>query len=200
MSETMRLVFGFGINDADYKVSYEENGKQRLCPFYKAWTRILERAYSNKSPVKYPSYKDCTVSLDWIYFMTFKRWMETQDWEGKELDKDILFPNNKVYSPDTCVFVTRAVNSFMGYAIRSARKLPQGVSFHKVHKKYISSCGENGKLTFLGYYETAEEAHEVWLAYKLKLSYRLAEQESDMRVAKALVDRYVNYKEYFKNE
>ena len=42
----------------------------------------------------------------------FKDWMENQDWEGNQLDKDLLFEGNKVYGPKTCVFVTRMVNNF----------------------------------------------------------------------------------------
>lgn len=193
------IIFGIGINDADYAITPGSKNRKR-CKYFSTWSGMISRCYSEKTQSRNPTYIGCTVCAEWLRFSTFKAWMEQQDWEGRELDKDILFPGNKVYSPDTCVFVTRAINSFMGYGVRSGRSLPQGVSFHKIHKKYISSCGENGKLKFLGYYETAEEAHEVWLAYKLKLAYNLAEQEPDIRVANALVDRYINYKEYFKSE
>ena len=59
-----------------------------------------------------PTYKGCSVSEEWLRFSNFKRWMEKQDWDGKQLDKDILFEGNKVYSAETCVFVTSVVNSF----------------------------------------------------------------------------------------
>jgi len=36
--------------------------------------------------------------------------MERQDWEGKHLDKDILIPGNKIYSPDRCIFVSSLIN------------------------------------------------------------------------------------------
>lgn len=121
-----RLVFGVGINDADYNViKYERiNGKQKRvwsCPFYIKWRAMLERCYSDLYHDRKPTYTECTVIPQWFTFSSFKTWMQTQHWEGKELDKDILFPGNKVYGPDTCVFVGKRLNTF------SMKMLTEGV-------------------------------------------------------------------------
>lgn len=187
-----KLVFGVGINDADYHIGKKEyiDGKYKIvwmCPFYITWKEMLRRCYDKNLHDRLPSYKDCSVCNEWLYFSKFKSWMETQDWKEKELDKDIILVGNKFYSPQTCVFVSSRVNLF----IREKRKnngLPAGVFLTKSGKYQANG---NGK--FLGYYETAEQAHSVWLAFKLEKAYELAKEQSDERVAKGLIDRYENY-------
>jgi len=41
-----------------------------------------------------------------------------------------------------------------------------GVSWHKGHKKFISHISVNMKLKHIGYFDTAEEAHEAYLKQK----------------------------------
>lgn len=151
---------------------------------------MLERCYSDKLKIKHPTYTDCTVCDEWLHFMSFKAWMEMQDWQGKELDKDILIEGNKRYSPETCVFVDRKVNTFILDCGASKGDLPIGVSMHIKSGKYQSQCNRKGKNRYLGLFETAEEAHYTWLKAKNEESLRLAGLQSDPRVAKALVNKY----------
>lgn len=115
-----KLVCGVGINDADYVFQKWEtiivNGKRKQkliweCDFYRTWKSMLARCYSIKTQERQPTYKGCSVSDEWLTFSVFKNWMEKQDWEDKQLDKDLLFEGNKVYSSETCVFVTRMVST-----------------------------------------------------------------------------------------
>lgn len=117
-----------------------------------------------------------------------------QDWEGKELDKDILFPGNKIYGPDTCVFVDARVNTFMGEKKSTTEGSLIGVTFDKNSGKYKAECQsvELGR-KHLGLFSDPEAAHQAWLAYKLKQAYIIAAQQTDERVAKALIYRYENY-------
>ena len=106
-----KLVHGVGINDADYAVANYEtigcvDGKQKqkrvwLCPYYQAWTSMLERCYSAKWHERNPTYKNCTVSDEWLTFSNFKAWMEKQDFEGKQFDKDLLVQVIRFYSAET---------------------------------------------------------------------------------------------------
>ena len=73
---------------------------------------MLQRCYSESHLVRQPTYKGCSVCEEWLTFSNFKSWMEQQDWEGKQLDKDLLVYKNKIYSPETCVFVSSVINSF----------------------------------------------------------------------------------------
>lgn len=109
-----RLVYGFGVNDSPYITNILRKGKpRRVCPYYQVWVSMLERAYYPYLHATRPTYKDVSVEEVWHSFMTFREWMARQDWEGMELDKDILIPGNKVYGPEFCVFVTRRTNALL---------------------------------------------------------------------------------------
>jgi len=195
-----RLVQGVGINDADYvTVQYERyylegKSKQRLvwvCPFYKRWKGLLERCYSEKYHKKHPSYSGCTVTEDWKYFSKFKAWMEEQRWENNELDKDLLVDGNKVYSPETCVFVSRLVNSFIVNSKQSKGPYLVGVCFNKVLGKFQALCSQlNDKQKHLGYFDSEEDAHKAWKAEKFRLACLLANEQKDPRVAEALIKKF----------
>lgn len=174
-----KLIHGIGINDADYDVHPTINGKRLLCQFYRTWNGMVRRCYSEKSQDKQPSYIGCTVSRDWLLFSNFKKWMVMQDWEGKSLDKDILFQGNKVYAPDKCIFVTVAINSLLTNRTALRGNCPQGVCFHKEHNKFRARCSFNGGSKFIGYYNTPEEAHEAYKAFKYKHIAEVANQQSE---------------------
>lgn len=201
----MRLVCGVGINDADYVVQKKEligtpgfgRRKQKLvwiCPFYLKWKNMLRRCYTPEVKEQF-SYSASVVCDEWHLFSNFKRWMEQQDWEGKELDKDLLVTGNKDYNPDTCVFVTHKVNTFLTERTSLRGKFPIGVSFCKSNGKYQAYCNSatEDKQRHLGFFSEPEEAHKAWLKYKLDQAYVLAKIETDQRVAQALIARYTNY-------
>lgn len=185
-----KLIFGVGFNDADYIT----RTSSWTCPFFRKWKDMLCRCYSEYEQKRSPTYLGCYVVTEWLYFSKFKLWMESQPWEGNVLDKDILVPGNKVYSPDTCVFVSTVTNGFI--VEKSKSGLIVGVSKHK--DKYQARCGDSqGEQKYLGVYETPELAHKAWLQYKLEQARILATKQTDVRVAKALIDRYENYRNYF---
>ncbi|RYY51331.1 MAG: hypothetical protein EOO06_00960 [Chitinophagaceae bacterium] len=121
--------------------------------------------------------------------------METQDWEGKDLDKDLLIRGNQVYSPETCVFIDQKVNKFISEKLTNKKAHLIGAYFLPKRGKFKSVSYDvlTGKQKHLGNYNTEEEAHNAWLSFKLEQAHILAAQQSDQRVAKALVNRYKNY-------
>ena len=199
-----KLVFGVGINDADYVVqkmgTIDVDGvrKQKLvwiCPYYRVWVNMLSRCYSIKLQELRPTYEGCSVSEEWILFSNFRAWMVDQDWEGKQLDKDLLMGGNKVYSENTCIFVTRVVNSFLTDRGAARGKWMIGVAWDKSANKFKSRCSNpfTKKNENLGYFTYEQEAHNAWLKRKLELAKELATIQTDERVAKALINRYTNY-------
>ena len=203
--KSKKLVYGVGINDADYVTQKMEtigyvNGKRKqkrvwFCPYYRVWVNILKRCYYTKYQEKQPTYKGYSVSEEWKRFSNFRKWMESQDWEGKQLDKDLLFSGNKVYSAEACVFVTQMVNLFTVDSGAARGEWPIGVYWNKEKNKFMSMCCNpfTKKQEYLGYFTCPNEAHQAWLKRKLKLAHLLASEQSDPRVAKALIERYTNY-------
>lgn len=173
MESGNRLVYGVGINDADCTIQSIDHttGLKKTCPFYRRWICMLQRCYSEKFQEKRPTYKGCTVCKEWLTFSNFKAWMEGQDWKGKQLDKDLLVDGNKVYSPETCVFVHGVLNSFiLDNGICKGDHMV-GVYFDKSRNKFKSQCSNpiTKRLEYLGRFSSEIEAHLKWRSRKLEL-------------------------------
>ena len=121
--------------------------------------------------------------------------MTGQDWEGMQLDKDLLFTGNKVYSKETCVFVSGMVNSFTIDRGASRGEWLIGVNWEKGRGKFQSGCRNpfTKKREHLGRFDSEQKAHQAWLKRKLELAHLLAAEQADERVGKALIERYTNY-------
>ena len=180
------LVHGVGINDASYAVNRKIGGKWVMCPYYLRWVSMLQRAYCAKCQERSPTYKGVTVCKEWRTFSTFKAWMRLQDWRGKALDKDLIIPNNKHYSPSNCCFIPTALNSLLLACEAKRGEYPLGVCLHKASGKYQASCSVNGKATHLGYYTTPEAASIAYKTFKAKLIREAAETHPDKRVRDGL--------------
>lgn len=161
-----KLVYGIGINDSDYMVSCMDNGKGVMCPYYRRWENMLERCYSSKYHEDRPTYIGCTVTKEWLTFSNFRSWMVKQNWEGKQLDKDILSHGTKIYSPDTCVFISSVLNKLLLECGAAAGKYPIGAYFEKNSKKFKAQCRVYGKNKHLGYFDTPEDASEAYKQFK----------------------------------
>lgn len=187
-----KLSQGVGINDADYGVQPTVGGKREICPFYRTWASMLLRCYSEKFQTKQSTYVGCVVCDEWLTFSNFKHWMENQDWKEKELDKDLLVKGNKLYSPDTCVFVAAVVNVFTVDRSAARGLWPLGVSFEKDKCKFRAKCCNpfTRKREHLGYFDCPNQAHKAWKQRKHELALQLADIQDDPRVAKALRERY----------
>ncbi len=164
-----KRVEGVGINDADYFVCTEgADGKRIMCPYYQTWVSMLKRCYSAKYHTRFPTYIGCAVCDDWLYFSNFKKWMEQQDWRGKQLDKDLLVGGNKVYSPNTCLFIPQRLNTTLTLRGKARGDYPIGTCYHKKNSVYLANCRDgSGKRLYLGYHKTPQEAHRVWQLAKI---------------------------------
>lgn len=152
---------------------------------------MLQRCYDPSTYKRYPTYLGCSVDSDWLVFSKFRDWALTQDYQNKQLDKDLLFPNNKIYSKDTCVFISSELNMFIAAPRVSKSGLPTGVT--KDRTKFQARCNNPFTKTrvSLGSFQTKEQAHEAWKKYKHSLSLEYAKLESDPRIIKALSTRYL---------
>lgn len=106
-----RTVYGVGyVGQGEYTTV--KNGKHSKT--YKVWTSMLQRCYSEKTLELNNTYLGCSVSDDWCNFQIFAKWFDENYYEIKgervELDKDILFSGNKIYSSNTCLFVPQRIN------------------------------------------------------------------------------------------
>jgi hypothetical protein len=188
--ELRSLVYGVGIND----VMIAEFTSSRI---WKQWNGIIRRT-DNRDPVwlqTKPTYKECTLDPRWFKLSVFKEWVEQwDDYQNKEVDKDILIPNNKVYGPDTCLMVRPIVNKWFKYDFSG--DLPRGVSWNTAwkmgkspnpYRSQITPIG--GKRTALGYYATIEESSAAFEKARKEQIEFLIKTETDPIVKQAMIDR-----------
>ena len=201
MRKKNKLVYGVGINDADYTVAWYEmvDGKlkKKTCPFYRTWSTMLARCYSEKYLAKKPSYRGSRVCDEWLRFSTFKAWMVEQDWKDengkkKQLDKDLLSGSNrgKLYSPETCLFVSGALNSFLAFEQSVNNSFPVGVYWNSDVEKYQAEVNNSstGGREYLGVFTTPEAASAAYCARKKEIAKKLAETVKDPRIKQILLD------------
>lgn len=198
----MRLVYGVGINDADYVVQIREtlsgtgnNRRRKLvwkCPYYSRWGSMLERCYSERYLKKNPSYVGCEVCPEWWLFSNFKSWMEKQEWNSMHLDKDIL-GNGRIYSPTTCIFIPKEINTFLCDSFRKRGDCKIGVSFRARSGKYESKIKDpfSGKTIWLGTHLSEEKAYQVWLEKKLYFAEKLCKHFNINDDLKAKIKTYI---------
>lgn len=106
-----RTIYGVG-----YLGEYSGHHKRE----YNLWHSMLQRCYDEEHRDKYMAYTDCTVCERWHCFANFledlpkilgyKYWLAHPN-EGVSLDKDVLNNSSKVYSLETCCFITKGENS-----------------------------------------------------------------------------------------
>lgn len=189
VSSDRSLVCGIGIYDALHPTRV--NGRD--IKTYQTWHGMLERCYSAKCQARQPSYVGCTVDVSWLHFSVFEKWMLSQNYEGRALDKDLLFPGNKVYSAETCVFVPLALNSLLVTAKATRGEYPLGVSYCKGRGKWQANVSVNGVKTSLGRHSTPLEAHRAWQLAKADIIEAFPTE--DIRVRLALDKRATKLRE-----
>lgn len=198
MIKLHKLICGVVYNDANYQVGIYANiaGKRKrlwACPIYQSWMEMIKRCYSANIQAKQPTYIGCTVAPEWHSFMAFRAWMIKQEWKGNQLDKDILIQGNKVYSSDTCVFVSQKLNGFMNDHGARRGEWPLGVSWYKRSQMFRARCNNpfTGRTESLGYFSDQNEAHEAWRKRKHQHACTYADMQTDPRIAKALRTRFL---------
>jgi len=190
-----KTVLGIGyFGKGKYKCSINVERKSKVTSAYQCWSNMLHRCYDNKLHKKRPTYKDCIVLEEWLNFQKFAKWHEENYYQvGEEemhLDKDILVKGNKVYSPETCIFVPIRINSL--FKTNNSSNLPIGISTKLL--KYAANCrDENLNNTYLGIFETIEEAFNVYKLHKEKVIKLIAEKYKG-GIPKKLYDAMYNYK------
>ena len=156
-----KTVCGVGINDYDGNI--RPNGV--LLQSYQTWQGMIKRCYGETDLKRRPTYRNCSVCDEWLYFSNFKKWFDNLEngyIDGYALDKDILVKGNKVYSPDACCFVPNDLN-VMVKSSGVERDLPTGVYLLKSGRYYASYNNHTA-----GTYDTIDEAYNAYCECKEK--------------------------------
>lgn len=105
------------LSDGTKAPCYDAEGKALIQ--YKKWTSMIDRVYNEKQLQNRPNYRNADACEKWFeYAYFYEHFSEIANYElsskpGYSLDKDLLQHGvkHKIYSPDTCMFVPKKINS-----------------------------------------------------------------------------------------
>ena len=143
------------------------------------WAGMLQRCYDPYFLDRHPTYRDCMVCEEWHNFQNFAKWYEENYYEVEDeridLDKDILYKGNKIYSPETCIFVPQRINKLI---IKSD---DIKTTFHKDgrSKIYSATIRINGERYSKGFY-TLSEAKLFYKKIKEEYIKQVADEYKDV--------------------
>ena len=173
--EGMPCYRGVGIHDSKKHPS-----------IWNRWYKMHERCYKVDSTPKHNrlNYEGCRVSEDWYNFQNYAEWFLKNMPKGLTLkdvdvDKDILFEGNKLYSPNTCCIVPSCINVALTFRSNDRGKLPLGIYYKKKNNKYCVQCstgGKGGKQKYLGLFDNIDVAFNAYKGFKENVIHSLAEK------------------------
>lgn len=125
---------------------------------------------------KHPSYKDVTVCEEWWNYQNFAKWYNDHKYNIEDdflcIDKDILYPESKIYSPKTCCLIPNSINEiFKDFKNYKNDDLPIGVSIRNDSKsiKYrarTTSINEFGDVYYSN--KTFDNVLDAFIFYKVQ--------------------------------
>lgn len=149
-------LYGVGINDLDEPISY----KGKPFKFYKVWSAMLYRCYYKKFHERENTYSDCYVCEEWKYLSNFKKWFDENYIEGCELDKDLLSNGNKIYSPQTCCFLPKEINTIFTNIKKNKSKY--GIGVYKKGDIFYAAINKNTYNNYIGSFDNADDARKAY--------------------------------------
>ena len=152
-------IYGKGIYEKGLHVA-KKNGKHTK--EYLVWRTMISRCYNPMYLKKHLSYEKCEVCDEWLYFQDFCKWFDENyyeiDNEIMNLDKDFLCGikniKNKIYSPDTCIFIPQEINKTIIHQWNKTTNLPTGVKRTKSKNIYAVNVGKCYVGDFVGIKES----------------------------------------------
>ena len=148
----------------------------------KAFNNMFDRTLYN------PDYSDVDVSNEFSNLTSFLDWHDQNYVKDWQLDKDILNPYSREYSPQNCMYVPPEVNQL--FKSTKPGKYMKGVEASG--KKFKAYCSVDGKKICLGTYPTELEAHKVHMKWRKARLIELAEKYKEYEKLSAALLEHAN--------
>lgn len=170
-----KTIFNIGyIGDGQYKAYISTLQKTKE---YQTWFEMMRRCYSDEFKQQRPTYSNSYTCDEWLNFQNFSEWFNDNYYEiGNEtmcLDKDILSKRNKLYSPETCCFVPKTINTFYTKRDNDRGECVIGVS--KINGTYKAYCNNPFGKRVSKEFSTEYEAFKFYKHTKENFAKQLAE-------------------------
>lgn len=153
--------FGVGIHKSKIKGKTTKK--------YEVWRAIICRCCTESYKLKNPSYVNVSICEEWLNFQNFGDWYDNNfpshiDNIKFQLDKDLLQQGveNKIYSPETCIFLPQKINGFLTQH-RFASNNPN-IGTQIKSKKFEVKLKDfyYNKKIYIGTFSTVEEASQAY--------------------------------------
>lgn len=152
---------------------YPSKINNKITPVYQVWKSMLNRVYKPGTQKLARQYAGTSIHIYWHNFQNFAAWYHDQidhfnsvDFRW-EIDKDLLFPCNKIYSSMTCCVIPNAINSLLLDRADSRGDLPIGITRNR--KGYQVRVNSSGVRKSIGYYKTIPEAQIAYWSAKFEI-------------------------------
>ena len=119
--------------------------------------------------------------------------------KGYSLDKDLLFPGNRVYSPQTCCFIPPEINTRLISHSKRKTEQPIGVTVDKKQGGYQVIVKQHGKSKRIGNkYSDIISAVNAYCLFKKEYIKEIAEKYyKNGKIEKNIYDALLNYDFHF---
>ena len=171
---------------------YKTSDDKKMTAAYRTWRDMFTRCYNKEHHSYYPLSDVCE---EWMNFQNFAEWYYANQYEVKgrlHIDKDILYPGNKFYSPYHCLLVPQRIN--MLFTNKSNKRgLPNGIkrSGNKYQVQYNTQ--------HLGATDTLEKAYELYAKRKKEIIVEVANEYRD-RIPNKVYQALLNYEVRIEND
>lgn len=153
------------------------------------WKNMIQRCYSDIVHKLKPYYMDKEVCIEWLNYQNFKIWFDAHyiPKTKVDLDKDLLYKEGNIYSPETCALMTHFLNT-----VFEDRGIESNIKQNDDGTYSVSMIVLNKKMD-IGVFDSEEEAHIGFIDGKIDYICDLAEKCKG-KVPDYVYEGMLNYK------
>lgn len=171
-----KTVYGIGfMGDGDYKTS----DKGKSLKEGTMWFNIMQRCYDPKYHETCPSYITTTICSRWENYQNFCEdlpliegydlWKQDSFRYHLDKDKKQIDVDNKVYSLETCCFITNSENTILSNVSTSSYQAidPTGKKYFFTNQREFAELHDMTRKGISSVISGAQKSHRGWRFYKL---------------------------------
>jgi hypothetical protein len=169
---------------------------------YNVWLHMINRCnLGSRSQQVNSTYVGCEVTDEWRNYDNFHGWLMSNKYFNMrcanghwyQLDKDLKIRGNKLYSPETCLFIPRSINTFL--TKRNKLRGEYLIGVYKYANKYRAMISNplTGKNEHIGLFESEIDAFNAYKDRKENISRVLAINLKEY-ICSITYDSLLNYK------